>query len=180
MCRIHVTPLLFFVWCFSSDALWTANHGAITPIPLTAVYQLPAESSRAERARRGKPTPTTLTFRCDQTAHQWLRLWKVLRFNRTPSTSPAPPPTWYLIVNLPVSLIFTFHFPQTGRHFHGNWSGLCTETGWSCACVSAYMSVVVHLCLHRLKQWQSPNWIRAYGKVGEGRADRRRPVGGTR
>lgn len=30
------------------------------------------------------------------------------------------------------------------------------------------MSVGVHLCLHRLKPWQSPNCISAYGKVGEG------------
>lgn len=44
--------------------------------------------------------------------------------------------------------------------------------------MSAYMSVVVHLCLHRLKQSQSPNWIRAYGKVGEGRVGRRRREGG--
>lgn len=44
--------------------------------------------------------------------------------------------------------------------------------------MSAYMSVVVFLRLYRLQPSQSPNWIRAYGKVGEGRVGRRRREGG--
>lgn len=59
----------------------------------------------------GKPTLTTLTFRCDPTVHQLATAGVVLGFNCTVSTSLAPP-VWYLIVNLPVSLIFTFDFPQ--------------------------------------------------------------------
>lgn len=73
-----------------------------------------------------------------------------------------PPPTWCLIVDLHVTYIH-ISFPVPGWHFHGNRSRCWVEL-----CVITYMPVGVHLCLHRLKPWQSPNCISAYGKVGEG------------
>lgn len=56
---------------------------AISPNPLTAVYQPPTDSNSAEQAGLGTPTLKMLTFRCDQPNHQGL--WP-----KTPCTSPAP------------------------------------------------------------------------------------------
>lgn len=84
-------------------------------------------------------------------------------FSRKPRP-PLTPPT-YVVLNCRSAHVTYIHisFPAPGWHFHGNRSRCWVEL-----CVITYMSVGVHLCLHRLKPWQSPNCINAYGKVGEG------------
>lgn len=174
---LFISTHAFVLHLMLSDRL-TPNRQSSSDRSCPPDSGLSTESSRAERARLRTPTLTTLTFWCDPTAHQPASAEIVLGFNRTLSTSPAP--AW-VVLNCKSTRVTYIHIwlPATAWYFHGNRSGRRAGTGWSRACVSAYMSVVVHLCLHRLQQSQSPNWIRAYGKVGEGRVGRRRREGGA-
>lgn len=137
----------------------------LTPPPPTVVYQTPTDSSGAEHAWLGKANADTvdLQMRSDRPPGGK----KELGFNPELSITSAPA---YMVLNCRSARVTYIHIslPVSGWHFHGNRSRLCTGTGWSWACVSACMSVWVHLCLPRLQQWQSPNWIRAYGKAGGG------------
>lgn len=156
-CVTSICPCLFFF--FSSNLLKPKLPiTAISANPLTTVYQLPKDSSSAVHARLGKPTLTTLTFRCDQPTRG---------FGKTPHPPLPPPPMWCLIVDLPVLFKFTFNFPHLADISMVTKADVVQGLGGAvCICIyvsgSPFMSLLIN-------SWQSPNWISAYEKVGEGR-----------
>lgn len=145
--------LLFFIWFLLKLKL-----------PITTISPNPPDSSLSTTNRLQQCR--TRTAGKDNADNADLQMWAAHppgASAKNPLPPLPPPPTWCLIVDLPSLLIFTFHFPPPGDISIVTEADVLQGLGGA-----AYMSVDVHLCLHRLKPWQPPNWISAYGKVGGG------------
>lgn len=130
-----VFRLMLFVWCSVNSQSWS-DHS----YPLDSGLSTASRVQQSRTRTAGKANTDNADLQMRSESPPVASALKSAQIQSRPIHLSCPPPTWYLIVNLPVSLIFTFHFPQpadismvTEVDLHRDWVELRV-------CISIYVS----------------------------------------